>query len=113
MSGSNSDPIDLTNLELQNIQEYLVYLSQLKTSEGFREKRCHLLCSHCDMVVDGESERSENVWSQRKTKFCTLMRKLMTTKRSAYALIFDSLSVLLVSCFLEAWDQSSENPESQ
>ena len=117
MSGSNSDPIDLTNLELQDIQEYLVYLSQLKTSEGFRDlfqkKRCHLLCSHCDMVVEGESEIRENVWTQRKAKFCTLMRKLMITKRSAYALIFASLSALLVSSFLESWEQSAENPDSQ
>ena len=114
MSGSHSD---LSNLELQEIQEYLVYLSQLKTSEGFRDlfqnRRCHLLCSHCDMVVEGESERRENVWTQRKAKFCTLMRKLMTTQRSAYALIFASLSALLVSCFLESWEQSAENPDSQ
>ena len=117
ISGSISDPIDLTRAELQDIQEYLNYLTQLKTEEGFRDlfqkKRCHLLCSHCNLVDDDESERNQNVWSQRKTKFCTLMRKLMTTKTTAYALLFASLSVLLVSCFLEAWDQSSENPESQ
>ena len=117
MSGSISDPIDLTRAELQDIQEYLNYLTQLKTEEGFRDlfqkKRCHLLCSHCDMVVEGESEIRENVWTQRKAKFCTLMRKLMITKRSAYALIFTSLSALLVSSFLESWEQSAENPDSQ
>ena len=113
MSGSNSD---LSNLELQEIQEYLVYLSQLKTSEGFRDlfqnRRCHLLCSHCDMVVEGGSEIRGNVWAQRKAKFCTLMGKL-ATQRFAYVLIFASLSALLVSNFLESWERSFENPDSQ
>ena len=114
MSGSVSDPIDLTRAELQDLQEYLDYLIQLKTSEGFRDlfqkERCHLLCSHCNL--DDESETAPNVWSQRKSELCTLMKKLMITKRTAYALLFASLSALLVLCFLDAWDQISENPES-
>ena len=114
MSGSETDPIDLTRAELQDLQEYLDYLTQLKTSEGFRDlfqrKRCHLLCSHCNL--DDESETVPSVWSKRKSELCTLLKKLMKTKKTAYALLFASLSALLVSCFLDAWDQISENPKS-
>ena len=131
MSGIEPD------LELIEIQEYLEYLSKLKTSEGFRElfqtRRCHLLCSHCDMDIESGSEIRENVWAQRKAKFCTLMGKL-ATQRFAYApffmmlilmsvlhkkdtsaaeLIFASLSALLVSNFLQSWERSFENPDSQ
>ena len=117
MSGSVSDPIDLTRAELQDLQEYPNYLTQLKTEDGFRDlfqkKRCHLLCSHCNLDDVDESKTDQDVWSQRKSEFCTLMRKLMITKRTAYALLFASLSMLLVSCFVDAWDQVSENPESQ
>ena len=115
MSGGETDPIDLTRDELQDLQEYLNYLTQLKTSEGFRDlfqkKRCHLLCSHCNL--DNESETEPNVWSERKSKLCTLLKKLMITKKTAAAILFASLSTILVSSFLDAWDQiSEENPES-
>ena len=133
MSGSESD------LELIEIlQEYLEYPSKLKTSEGFRElfqtRRCHLLCEHCDMDI--ESNRSEirkNVWPQRKNKFCTLIGKLATQKfayapfflmlilmsvlhkkdTSACELIFASLSACLVSNFLQSWERSFDNPDSE
>ena len=114
MSGGETDPIDLTRDELQDLVEYLDYLTQLKTAEKrdlFKKARCHLLCSHCDL--DNESETESNVWSERKSKLCTLLKKLMITKKTAAAILFASLSTILVSSFLDAWDQiSEENPES-
>ena len=132
MSGSESD------LELIEIQEYLEYLSKLKTSEGFRElfqtRRCHLLCEHCDMDIESNgSEIRENVWAQRKAKFCSLIGKL-ATQRFAYApfflmlilmsvlhkkdmsaceLIFAGLSACLFSNFLQSWERSFQTPYSE
>ena len=109
MSGGETDPIDLTRDELQDLVEYLDYLTQLKTAEKrdlFKKARCHLLCSHCEI----ESEKEElNVWTETKSKFCTLMRKLMTmTKTTAAAILFATLSTILVSSFLGLWDKTSE-----
>ena len=109
MSGGETDPIDLTRDELQDLVKYLDYLTQLKTAEKrdlFKKARCHLLCSHCEI----ESEKEElNVWTETKSKFCTLMRKLMTmTKTTAAAILFATLSTILVSSFLGLWDKTSE-----
>ena len=116
MSGGETDPIDLTRDELQDLVEYLDYLTQLKTAEKrdlFKKARCHLLCSHCDLDIESEKEES-NVWTETKSKLCTLLKKLMMmTKKTAAAILFASLSTILVSSFLDAWDQiSEENPES-
>ena len=109
MSGGETDPIDLTRDELQDLVEYLDYLTQLKSAEKkdlFKKARCHLLCSHCE--IESEKEES-NVWTETKSKLYTLLRKLMLmTKKTAAAILFASLSTILVSSFLGLWDKTSE-----
>ena len=109
MSGGITDPIDLTRDELQDLVEYLDYLTQLKSAEKkdlFKKARCHLLCSHCE--IESEKEES-NVWTETKSKLYTLLRKLMLmTKKTAAAILFASLSTILVSSFLGLWEKDSE-----
>ena len=81
--------------------------------------------------MDLESNKSEtseeNIWAERRSRLSTLIGNIFT-QRIAYApiflmlmlmtvlhceFIFASLSSSLLSNFLQAWERSTQNPDSE